>query len=78
MIGGGFVAPPYVMSEADARAGRGGVSYDLFDALAKYHGITYEIQYNVDYINHGEEKSSTNGSTEEVRFLSIFPPYLYM
>ncbi len=81
MIGSGFVFPLYVMSEDDARAGRGGVSYDTFDALAKHHGITYEIQYDFDYITHDTEDNSAEGnSTDSMTEVNVtcFPPYLYM
>ncbi len=73
MTGHGFVVPPYVMSEADARAGRGGVSYDTFDSLAKHHGINYEIKYTLNYVPVWVEDNSTDGSPGEVRFAILIP-----
>ncbi len=61
------------MSEADARAGRGGVSYDTFDTLAKHHGINYEIKYTLNYVPVWVEDNSTDGSPGEVCFAILIP-----
>ncbi len=66
MRGSAFVAKPHVMANITTKDIVGGVSFDVFDTLAKHHGITYQVKYSADWVTMNQD-GSLGGCMGDVR-----------